>query len=147
MTSILPFTTCDDNELNLFIYNKTLLSDRHIINKFNHLFSKIRFLNSLCNEMHLNDNFETSVFDDADYNDSASKYYDANEINVNHKSLGIDVKLTCINMNFRSIAANFDVLVSFFNEFEHIFDIIVLTETWLQIHQRFYTIFTNMLCL
>ena len=49
------------------------LSDRHIINKCNHLFSKIRFLNSVCNEMHLNDNFETSIFDDADHNDSACK--------------------------------------------------------------------------
>ena len=33
-------------------------------------------------------------------------------------------------MNCRSIAANFDALVSFLNEFD--FDIIVLIETWLQ---------------
>ena len=35
-------------------------------------------------------------------------------------------------MNCRSIAANFDALVSLLNEFEFKFDIIVLIETWLQ---------------
>ena len=75
--------------------------------------------------------------DNEDHNDSACKYYDVNEITVNHRSLGIDVKLTCIHMNCHSIAANFDALVSFFNEFEFKFDIIVLTETWLQYSSSF----------
>ena len=143
MTPILPVTTSDDIELNLFIYNNTPLCDRHIINKCDHLFSKIRFQNKIFNEMHSNDNFETGMFDDADHNDSACKYYDVNVINLNHKSLSIDVKFTCIHMNCRSIAVNFDALVLFLNEFEFEFDIIVLRHGC-KIYQRYYTILMNM---
>ncbi len=79
--------------------------------------------------MHLSDDdLEQSDVDVSKF----CNFYDTAELNENSVELGIGKQLSCMHINCRSMVANFDSLVMLINALAFSFDIIVVTESWLQ---------------
>ena len=65
-----------------------------------------------------------------------SKYYTSDEFNLNHKSI-FQHGLNVININVRSLKKNFDKLSLLLTSFSIYFDIISVTESWLNVDNNF----------
>ena len=64
-----------------------------------------------------------------DFDKISSSYYDPSKFDLSRINDGN--KLLILNFNIRSISKNFDNFITFLNGFNVDFDILILTETWL----------------
>ena len=77
-------------------------------------------------------NPNSHYFDETDYN---SKYFYVNEINICLNDLTRHENLSLLHLNIRSLRSNLDDFHTLLEESKHPFNVIWLTETWLNDHE------------
>jgi hypothetical protein len=87
----------------------------------NHSNFEVRFLDSFVNAFNkYDDNFDKLDF---------CRYFDVTELTDLNSSVVNDISL--LHINIRSLKANFDSLERFLNSVNYCFDVVVITESWL----------------
>ena len=75
---------------------------------------------------------DSHYFEETDYD---SKYFHVNEINTFLNDLTRDENLSLPHLNIRSLRSNLDDFHTLLEESKHPFNVICLTETWLNDHE------------
>ena len=76
---------------------------------------------------------DSHYFDERDYD---SKYLHVNEINTFLYDLTQHESLSLLHLNIRSLRSNLDDFFTLLEEIKHSFNVICLTETWLNDHDH-----------
>ncbi len=131
---MMPFVAVDDDIFNnLFSITRTKASQSvtdssFLTKKDNYLFSKARFISSICNNKFIGDKDDQ---DNLEVN-NVCKYYDINDLIDDNIDLGMSSNVSCLSLNCRKLSSTkFDQVTELLSALKNQFDIIVLTETWL----------------